>query len=247
MPRWIQKLWNSKESSSTQREQEAKVTKKPSVSSRPPSPSSTLSQSASSSLSLTTPPKPPHSALSSLLRWSRKYDVLVCHSSVHGDIQEAVRLVSFLEASPRGLRCFLMQRDSCPGGAISTELCQAVQDSHLKALLITPDFLQDDWCTYMMHQILAQGPMSNRIIPLVLNLPHSDYPKELRFYFYIHLGKKRDSDYNRVNKTVLTYLKDLAQNEEMDNMDTSSDGLSGEGSSQKDKLVAKDDSTETST
>uniref|UniRef100_A0A8C2ZH72 TIR domain containing adaptor protein n=1 Tax=Cyclopterus lumpus TaxID=8103 RepID=A0A8C2ZH72_CYCLU len=179
-----QKLWKSKVSSSAQREQETKKS----------SPSSS-----------STPPKPPQpqSATSSLLRWSRKYDVVVCHSSVHSDIQEAVRLVSFLEASPRSLRCFMMQRDACPGGAISTELCQAVQDSHLRALLITPDFLQDDWCTYMMHQVLAEGPMSNRIIPLVQNLSHSQYPQELRFYFYIDLDRNPDRGYNLVNTTVL--------------------------------------------
>ncbi|TNN74987.1 Toll/interleukin-1 receptor domain-containing adapter protein [Liparis tanakae] len=51
----------------------------------------------------------------------------------------AVRRVSFLEASPRSLRCFLMQRDAC-----STESCQAVQNSHCRALLTTPDFLQED-------------------------------------------------------------------------------------------------------
>jgi len=104
----------------------------------------------------------------------------------------AVRRVSFLEASPRSLRCFLMQRDAWPGGAISTELCQAVQNSHFRALLTTPDFLQEDWCTYIMHQVLAEGSMSNRIIPLIHNLSHSQYPQKLRFYYYIDLGRNPD-------------------------------------------------------
>ncbi|KAK9520612.1 hypothetical protein VZT92_020485 [Zoarces viviparus] len=105
------------------------------------------------------------------------------------------------------------KRDACPGGAISTELCQAVKDSHIRALLITPGFLQDDWCKYMMHQVLAEAPMSNRIIPLVQNLPHSQYPQELRFYFYTDLGKNPDSGYTKVNTTVLKYLEDLLKNE----------------------------------
>ncbi|XP_037630365.1 toll/interleukin-1 receptor domain-containing adapter protein [Sebastes umbrosus] len=213
---WIQKLLKSRVSSSAQCEQEAKVTKKSVSSVSSVSPSSTSSCSSSSSSSLgTTPSKPlqPQSALSSLLRWSQKYDVFVCHSSVHSDIEEAVRLVSFLEASPRSLRCFLMQRDACPGGAISTELCQAVQNSHLKALLITPNFLQDDWCKYMMHQVLAEAPMSNRIIPLIQNLSHSQYPQELRFYFYIDLSRNPDQGYTLINKAVLKYLEDLVKKE----------------------------------
>lgn len=195
---WIRKLLKSRGSPSAQREQEGKVTKK-SV-----SPVSGVSSSPSSTSSLgTTPSKPqqPHAALSSLLRWSRKYDVFVCHSSVQSDIEEAIRLVSFLEASPQCLRCFLWQRDTCPGGAIPTELCEAVQDSHLRAMLITPNFLQDDWCKYMMHQALAEGP--SRIIPLIHNLSHSQYPLELKFYFYTDLSKNPDQAYTRVNKTVL--------------------------------------------
>lgn len=142
------------------------------------------------------------SVLGSKLRWSKKYDVLVCHSSVVSDSEEAARLASFLEASPRSLRCFLQHRDECPGGATSTELCQAVQESHLWALLITPSFLQDDWCHYMMHQALAEGTMSSRIIPLLLNLSHSQYPQELRFFCCIDLTRNPDRGYRRISDTV---------------------------------------------
>ncbi|XP_035536157.1 toll/interleukin-1 receptor domain-containing adapter protein [Morone saxatilis] len=215
MHSWFQKLLKSRESSSAQHEQEAKVTQK-SVSSVSASPSSASSFcSLSPSSPGTTPFKTlqSQSALSSPQRWGRKYDVFVCHSSVGSDIEEAGRLVSFLEASPRSLRCFLRQRDDCPGGAISTELCQAVQNSHLWALFITPNFLQDDWCMYMMHQALAEGPMSSRLIPLIQNLPRSQYPQELKFYFYIDLSHNRDQGYTRLNRSVLKYLEDLVKNE----------------------------------
>lgn len=150
-----------------------------------------------------TPSTRSQSALSSLLRWRRKYDVFVCHSCVDSDSEEAERLVSFLEASPRGLRCFLQHRDDCPGGATSTELCQAVQNSHLWALLITPNFLQDDWCRYMMHQALAEAPMSNRIIPVIQNLSRLQYPQELKFYCYIDLSVNPDRGYTLLKETVL--------------------------------------------
>lgn len=86
---------------------------------------------------------------------------------------------------------------------MSTELCQAVQDSHLWALLITPNFLQDDWCHYMMHQALAEGTMSSRIIPLVLNLSRAQYPQELKFFYCIDLSGNTDQGYRRIGDTVL--------------------------------------------
>ncbi|XP_076001022.1 toll/interleukin-1 receptor domain-containing adapter protein [Genypterus blacodes] len=154
---------------------------------------------------------PLQSALTSSMRWSRKYDVFVCHSSEDTDIEEAVRLVSFLESSPQSLRCFLSHRDACPGSAIATELCQAVQDSHCRALLITPNFLQDNWCKYIMHQALSE-PMSSRNIPVIQNLAFSEYPLELKYIFYIDLNKNTNG-YTLVSQSVLNYLEDQVEKE----------------------------------
>lgn len=199
---------------------------------------------SSASSSVTTPSQSLRSqaALSSALRWSRKYDVFVCHSSTDSDSEEAGRLVSFLEASPCSLRCFLQQRDDCPGAAVSTELCQAVQNSHTWALLVTPNFLEDDWCKYMMHQALAEGPMSNRIIPLAHNLSLSQYPKELKFLIFIDLNRNPGiRGYKILNETVLRYLEFLAKKEKTlattCNTDSSSNGLSEAHSSETDTLM----------
>uniref|UniRef100_UPI0037E90872 toll/interleukin-1 receptor domain-containing adapter protein n=1 Tax=Semicossyphus pulcher TaxID=241346 RepID=UPI0037E90872 len=202
---WFQKLLKSR-LLSAQDEEEAKVTK--------PSMASVCNVSASAVSSPGTAqskPLHPPSALSSQQRWSKKYDVLVCNSLVDSDIEEALRLVSFLEASPRGLRCFLQQRDDCPGGAASTELCQAVQNSHIWALLVTPHFLQDDWCKYIMHLALAEGFMSHRIIPLIQNLTCSQIPPELKFFFHIDLNNNPERGYSLLNQTVLQYLKELVK------------------------------------
>nr|XP_020456117.1 toll/interleukin-1 receptor domain-containing adapter protein [Monopterus albus] len=236
----FQKLLKPRVSLSTQHEQEAKVTN---VSTSSSFTSSFSSPPSFSSLPETAPSKPPqpHSALSSPQRYNRKYDLLVCHS--HADTEVANRLVSFLETSPHSLRCFLWQRDVGPGGAIFTEFCQAVQDSHLQALLITPNFLQEDLCTYMMHQTLAEGPMSNRLIPLVYNLSHSQYPQELKFYVYINLSNNTCRGYTRINQTVLDYLEGLVKKEETNdrNMDSSSSKLS-----ETDELLPKTHQAETS-
>uniref|UniRef100_A0A3Q2QU37 TIR domain containing adaptor protein n=1 Tax=Fundulus heteroclitus TaxID=8078 RepID=A0A3Q2QU37_FUNHE len=201
---WFQKLFKSQKTLPMQNEK-GKAAEKPeckSSSSAAPSDGTALTQ-----------PQPSTLALSSELRWKRKYDVFVCHSSAQRDIEEAQRLVSFLETPPRSLRCFLWHRDSCPGGAMFTEFCNAVENSHIRALLITPSFVQDDWCSYMMHQALAEGPMSNRMIPLLRDLAHSQYPQELKFYYYIDLSRNPDHGFSVVNKTVQSYLEKLIQND----------------------------------
>lgn len=205
---WFRRISKSRLLSPAQSEHAAKGMRNNGVSA-----SSFTPTTASTSLATSPPGAPPspssQSSLSSALRRSRRYDVFVCHSSVGSDCQEALKLVAYLEASPQGLRCFLQHRDDCPGGAMSTELSQAVENSHLWALLITPDFLQDDWCRYMMHQALAEGPMSNRIIPLYKNLSKADYPQELRFFYSINLNQNPERGYSRLNMTLDTCEYDL--------------------------------------
>ncbi|XP_057204089.1 toll/interleukin-1 receptor domain-containing adapter protein isoform X2 [Triplophysa rosa] len=134
------------------------------------------------------------------------------------DIDQVRSLASFLEAPSKGLRCYLLERDCPPGGAVSTELLQAVHDSHCWVLLITPNFLKDDWCLYQMHQVLSEGPISQRIIPTVLNIPRSELPQELRFVFSVDLNRNIEGGYNQVYKTVIHYLKDMLEKEESCNV-----------------------------
>ncbi|KAG5269136.1 hypothetical protein AALO_G00198670, partial [Alosa alosa] len=160
-------------------------------------------------------PRPSHAsqeqslppALTSAFRWSLEYDLCVCHSDNDGS--EAERLVSYLEDTVRGLRCFLPMRDCPLGSPIPTELCRAVQNSHCWVFLMTSYFLQSEWCIYQMHQALSEAPMSNRIIPTVLHLPYSSCPKELRFYYIIDLSQKASGNrgYELVYKAVLHYLE----------------------------------------
>lgn len=155
--------------------------------------------SRNSSVSPSESPLP--AVLSSTFRSTLQYDVCLCHSDK--DIEQVHSLASFLEAPSKGLRCYLQERDCPPGGAVSTELLQGVHDSHCWVLLITPNFLKDDWCLYQMHQVLSEGPMSQRIIPTVLNIPRSELPQELRFVFSVDLNRNIEGGYNQVYKTVI--------------------------------------------
>uniref|UniRef100_A0A8C7XQZ9 Toll-interleukin 1 receptor (TIR) domain containing adaptor protein n=1 Tax=Oryzias sinensis TaxID=183150 RepID=A0A8C7XQZ9_9TELE len=240
---WFRKLLKTGETLSIQREKEDIIT--------PNSVTSVASLSSSSASPLPAEPsgKSPSRpqqlqlALTSEQRWKKKYDLFVCHSSTDSDMEEATRLVLSLEAAPHKLRCYLWHRDACPGAAIATEFAHALKESHVWALLITPSFVQDDWCKYVMHQVLAEGPMSNRMIPLLQNLPHTEYPVELRFYYYIDLSRNPDRGHSIVNKSVLRYLENLAQKELKSHrkLDMSESG------SQKDKETLKQCSPATST
>lgn len=128
-------------------------------------------------------------------------------------MEQAQSLATFLEQPGKSLRCFLQERDCALGGAVSTELLQALRDSHCWLLLITPHFLKDDWCLYQMHQVLSEGPMSQRIIPSVLDMPRSELPLELRFLFTVDLNVNREFGFKQVYSTVLHYLKDVCEKE----------------------------------
>ncbi|XP_028931639.1 toll/interleukin-1 receptor domain-containing adapter protein isoform X1 [Ornithorhynchus anatinus] len=140
-------------------------------------------------------------------RWGKAYDVCVCHSE--GDLAPAHELVSYLEEGPSGLRCFLQLRDAAPGGAVVSELCQALGSSHCWVLLLSPGFLRDPWCKYQMLQALSEAPgAAGRTIPLLRGLARADYPAELRYMYYVD-GSRPDGGFRQVKDTVLRYLQQL--------------------------------------
>ncbi|NXW44639.1 TIRAP protein, partial [Nyctiprogne leucopyga] len=142
-------------------------------------------------------------------RWTKSYDVCICHSEV--DLELVEELVSYLENQPESFRCFLQLRDATPGSAVVTELCDAVQNSHCWVMLITPGFLGDPWCKYQMHQALAEAPMANgRTIPVLKDVDRKDYPKELRNLYYISMALKENS-FKQIRDTVVRYLQELCR------------------------------------
>ncbi|XP_010984565.3 toll/interleukin-1 receptor domain-containing adapter protein [Camelus dromedarius] len=141
-------------------------------------------------------------------RWSKDYDVCVCHSEE--DLAAAQELVSYLEGHAARLRCFLQLRDATPGGAIVSELCQALSSSHCRVLLITPGFLRDPWCRYQMLQALSEAPgAEGRTIPLMSGLSRAAYPAELRFMYFVD-GRGPDGGFRQVQEAVLRYLQSLS-------------------------------------
>uniref|UniRef100_UPI00398E45B6 toll/interleukin-1 receptor domain-containing adapter protein n=1 Tax=Pristiophorus japonicus TaxID=55135 RepID=UPI00398E45B6 len=170
---------------------------------REPKPSSTYSPPVAAS---------PSQKLDCSARWGKEYDVCVCHTE--DDVTYVQELVSFLELHPHSLRCFLQLRDSAPGGAICTELCHAVRESHCWVLVITPSFLKDPWCRYQMQQALSESLAANgRVIPVRKQLEWKDYPQELRFMYSIDVWLDKENGFQRIKHAVLYYLSELCRKE----------------------------------
>ncbi|XP_053783805.1 toll/interleukin-1 receptor domain-containing adapter protein isoform X1 [Desmodus rotundus] len=147
------------------------------------------------------PPAQEGATSSSGGRWSRDYDVCVCHSEE--DLAAAQELVAYLEDCSASLRCFLQLRDAAPGGAIVSELCRALDSSHCQVLLITPGFQRDPWCRYQMLQALSQAPgAEGRTIPLLAGLARDAYPPELRFMYFVD-GRGPERGFRQVKEAIL--------------------------------------------
>lgn len=164
-----------------------------------------LSSGLSSAALAESPALPPAqegaSSSSSGGRWSRDYDVCVCHSEE--DLAAAQELVAYLEDCSASLRCFLQLRDAAPGGAIVSELCRALDSSHCQVLLITPGFQRDPWCRYQMLQALSQAPgAEGRTIPLLSGLTRDAYPPELRFMYFVD-GRGPERGFRQVKEAIL--------------------------------------------
>ncbi|XP_061449189.1 toll/interleukin-1 receptor domain-containing adapter protein [Rhineura floridana] len=206
---FLQKHKNNSSSSSSQLDHASKYS--PSLPSPPPVKSSSTPANSS-----TASPKQVPSAFqvsvssSDSARWSKLYDVCICHNE--DDLGFVEELASYLESQPEHFRCFLQLRDAAPGGAIVTELSDAVQNSHCWVLLITPNFLKDPWCRYQMHHALTEAPMANgRAIPVLKDMDRRDYPQELRCLYYISVALQETS-FRKIKETVVRYLQELCQN-----------------------------------
>ncbi|KAG8522291.1 Toll/interleukin-1 receptor domain-containing adapter protein [Galemys pyrenaicus] len=202
MSDWFRQVLSKKKAS---KKMPASAESVPSDVSQPSSQDDSLPPGLSSVVS-STPPLPSESATSSTgggsssARWTKDYDVCVCHSEE--DLAAAQELVSYLEGSAASLRCFLQLRDATPGGAIVSELCQALSSSHCRVLLITPGFLRDPWCKYQMLQALSEAPASEgRTIPLLAGLTRAAYPAELRFMYFVD-GQGPDGGFRQVKDAV---------------------------------------------
>ncbi|XP_077105570.1 toll/interleukin-1 receptor domain-containing adapter protein [Ranitomeya variabilis] len=142
------------------------------------------------------------------VRWQSQYDVYICHSEA--DVSYAMEMLSYLEQQPEKVRCFLPMRDMQAGGPIPSEMCSGLESSHCWVMLLTPQFLSDNWCKYQMHQFLAQAPCSNgRLIPVIIGLSFAQYPSVVKHMYAIKGTFNDPSVFSKVKDAIVTYLKEM--------------------------------------
>ncbi|XP_073426059.1 toll/interleukin-1 receptor domain-containing adapter protein [Dendrobates tinctorius] len=147
------------------------------------------------------------------VRWQSQYDVYICHSEA--DVSYAMEMLSYLEQQPEKLRCFLPMRDMQAGGPIPSEMCSGLESSHCWVMLLTPQFLSDNWCKYQMHQFLAQAPCSNgRLIPVIIGLTFAQYPSVVKHMYAIKGTFNDPSVFSKVKEAIVTYLKEITMTSE---------------------------------
>ncbi|KAM4015812.1 toll/interleukin-1 receptor domain-containing adapter protein isoform 1-T2 [Anomaloglossus baeobatrachus] len=144
----------------------------------------------------------------SSVRWQSPYDVYICHSEA--DCSYAMEMLSYLEQQPEKLRCFLPMRDMVAGGPIPSEMCSGLESSHCWVMLMTPQFLTDNWCKYQMHQFLAQAPCSNgRLIPVIIGLSFAQYPTVVKHMYAIKGALNDHRVFSKVKEAIVAYLKEM--------------------------------------
>ncbi|XP_068096417.1 toll/interleukin-1 receptor domain-containing adapter protein [Hyperolius riggenbachi] len=141
-------------------------------------------------------------------RWQKSYDVYICSSGQ--DASYAMALRSYLQKPPENLRCFLPMLDMNVGGAIPTEMVDGAENSHCWVMLLTPNFLSDQWCQYQMHQFLALAPCSDgRLIPVMVGLTFTQYPKELKHMVACKDINNDQKVFKSVKRAIESYLRNL--------------------------------------
>lgn len=94
-----------------------------------------------------------------------KYDVFICYNSKDGDwVRE---LLAQLEE--RGYTCFIAFRDLRPGDNWES-VCQAIVHSRKTIVVLTPDFVDSEWCHFELRLALSlalKKERSHQLVPVV--------------------------------------------------------------------------------
>ena len=104
----------------------------------------------------------------------QKYHAFITHNS-ESEHEVSIQLLQYLDE--RGFQCCHADRDFMPGTAIVKNLTEAINTSLRVFAVVSPEFLNSNWCTYQM--ILALNESIERgyqvLIPILYNIrPDSD-------------------------------------------------------------------------
>ncbi len=106
---------------------------------------------------------------------NKKYDVFLSYSMADRD--EARAMESFL--TKKRLKVFLSEKDIKPGSKWEDEIKEALRNSNLLCMLVTPNSLRSDW---IISEYGAAWSQDIRILPVLFQCSAKDLPEGLRNY-----------------------------------------------------------------
>lgn len=144
--------------------------------------------------------------LSSALLPEEKYDIFISYNKA--DVEFAERLVKRIELEPhkgRHLRCFFASWDVAPGENILLKIEDALTNSRLIALIMSPDWGKSDWTTLERAIPVYQDPagLKGRIIPILRR--NCEIPPSIRILNWLDF--RTDRNFEREIRKLLARLK----------------------------------------
>ena len=131
----------------------------------------------------------------------KDYHLFFSHSSKDRDW--VIEALYALEAPPYNLKCCYDERDFTAGQGIISNIENAIDKSACTCLVLTPDFVQSDFCAYeqeLANLLHVEG--KGKVIPIMLK--KCQVPKDIRFINYIEPGQDLHLAYKKVNDAVKT-------------------------------------------
>lgn len=103
------------------------------------------------------------------------YDVFISFSEK--DQQFAKALQQNIES--QGYKCCFHHRDFCPGEAIVKSITDAIYQSLVTLVVLTPDYIDSKWCRQELNQALTAAIGIHRVLPVIYK-PCKKIPRQIR-------------------------------------------------------------------
>lgn len=107
------------------------------------------------------------------------YDVFISHSSK--DVTFATEIQTELES--QDFKCCIHIRDFTPGETILDNISNAIYGSRVTLAILSPDFVESEWCNSELQQALTRSMRDHRVIPILYK--NCQIPRELLHRTYI--------------------------------------------------------------
>ena len=143
-----------------------------------------------------------------LIDAAARYDAFISYSEADGGLFVRSTLKPMLE-NECGYTLSLHYREFVPGTAIIDNIIDAIYDSRRILTVVTPKFLESEWCKFEVDQGLRRAiEKPNTLVVIMLNeIPKDQLPKTLRSFvsdvtFLLWNESKKDEMRGKLKKAL---------------------------------------------